>query len=112
MKKLLLSICCILAMGAISISLNSCNGCTEEAVSRMYDVDVDLDDDGDYGDRSGETNNRNTSFKGTPAYKAKCPDGSGNTYKRKGPGTIDCENCEESWYDHSPSNGPAPENWD
>lgn len=56
MKKLLLSICCILAMGAISISLSSCNGCTEEAVSRMYDVDVDLDDDGDCGDRSGQTN--------------------------------------------------------
>ncbi|MGM9828986.1 MAG: hypothetical protein ACI30C_02995 [Muribaculaceae bacterium] len=56
MKNLLLSICSILAIGTISISLTSCNGCTEEAVSRMYDVDVDLDDDGDYGDRSGQTN--------------------------------------------------------
>ena len=62
MKKLLLSICSILAIGTISISLTSCNGCTEEAVSKMYDVDVDLDDDGDYGDRSGQTNQRNINF--------------------------------------------------
>ena len=65
MKKLLLSICSILAIGTISISLTSCNGCTEEAVSRMYDVDVDLDGDGDYGDRSGQTN---VSFKGDVKY--------------------------------------------
>ena len=63
MKKLLLSICSILAIGTISISLTSCNGCTEEAVSKMYDVNVDLDDDGDYGDRSGQTNQRNINFK-------------------------------------------------
>ena len=69
MKKLLLSICSILAIGTISISLTSCNGCTEEAVSRMYDVDVDLDDDGDYGDRSGQTDQRNVNFRSTGDVK-------------------------------------------
>lgn len=42
---------------SLSVTLfTSCMGCAEEGVSRMYDVNVDLDGDGDSGDRSGKTN--------------------------------------------------------
>lgn len=69
MKKFFVSICCFLAVGAATISLSSCNSCTEEAASRLYDANWDLDGDGDYGDRSGTYN---PSFQGRQSYAAEC----------------------------------------
>lgn len=45
-----------------SISFSSCSSCEENA-SRYYDINVDLDGDGDVGDRGGEYN---------PSFKGKC----------------------------------------
>lgn len=50
----------ILFFGAIGFS--SCSSCEEHA-SRLYDINVDLDGDGDVGDRGGEYN---------PSFKGKC----------------------------------------
>ncbi len=68
MKKIVYSVMLALTL-SLPLCLTSCNGCTEEAASRLYDVNLDLDDDGDYGDRSGETN---VSFKNT--NKGPCRD--------------------------------------
>ena len=44
------------------ITFSSCSSCEENA-SRLYDINVDLDNDGDAGDRSGNYN---------PSFKGKC----------------------------------------
>ena len=70
----------------IVVGLFSCSGC-EEGLSKAGIMDVDLDGDGDYGDRGGEYN---PSFKGT-SYGA-CNSRCGCTvYVSDGAGG--CSNC-------------------
>lgn len=77
----------------------SCSSCAEEALSEVYDVNVDLDGDGDQGDRSGRDNSQEVSFRG---YKScnipghHCPggyDGDNNGYcdNCKANANVDCE---------------------
>lgn len=50
------------------IGFTSCS-CTEEAASRLYNLNWDLDGDGDRGDRSGTYN---PSFQGSPSRTGHC----------------------------------------
>lgn len=52
------------------LGASSCS-CTEDAISELYDVRVDLDGDGDRGDRSGQYN---PSFTGSPSRTGHCRD--------------------------------------
>lgn len=97
MKKMLFLVCSVLFISTLS----SCGGGAGKAAKAAAGASVLI-----------REASENVNFKGTPASKAKCPNGSGKTYKRKGPGTLECVNCKQSWYSHSPSNGTAPENWD
>lgn len=69
---------------------------TEEAASWLYDANVDLDNDGDSGDRSGEYN---PSFRGSSNRKS-C-----NIRSHKCSGGIDldkdgyCDICEANGYE-------------
>lgn len=54
---------------AFTFGVSSCNSCTEEVASRLWDIDADLDGDGDSGDRSGKYN---PSFKGKNTIKNSC----------------------------------------
>jgi hypothetical protein len=60
MKKLIYLISIVIVACLFATSFSSCSGCESNA-SRYYDVNVDLDGDGDYGDRSGR---KDPSFKG------------------------------------------------
>lgn len=69
MKKKTIFLGTLLTLGFACFSFASCNSCTEEGASRLFDARWDLDNDGDYGDRSGEYN---PSFKGggmQPIYR-------------------------------------------
>lgn len=53
----------LMSFSFVLVALSSCSCSTgEEYASRLYDVNVDMDGDGDAGDRGGEYNN--VSFKG------------------------------------------------
>lgn len=75
------------------ITLTSCSW-AERALSKAYYIDVDLDDDGDYGDRGGEYNPsfRGGSYKSCNIRKHKCSRG----VDRNSDGW--CDNCEDNGY--------------
>lgn len=101
MKKLLLSICAIFALG-LPIALSSCSSDkVEHTISDMGYGDWDINGDGEAG--------REVSFKG--ANKGRCQSG-GTYYKRTSRSDISCYWCGESWSDHIGATGSAPENWD
>ena len=96
MRKIFFSVCCFVAVGIRSLSLVSCNSCTEEAASRLYDANWDLDGDGDYGDRSGSYN---PSFQGRDPYYAECSHCSCKFFVAERSGSTTCV-CGHSKFSH------------
>ena len=101
MKKLIYLISIVIVACLFATSFSSCSGCESNA-SRYYDVNVDLDGDGDYGDRSGR---KDPSFKGSSR-------GSCNLPSHKCSGGIDrngdnyCDRCWSNGYKcHMASHG-------
>lgn len=67
MKKIIM----LVAVFTFAISLTSCSW-GEEVLVKFLDISVDLDDDGDEGDRSGEFN-YNVTFRGSgPKVQSSC----------------------------------------
>lgn len=99
MKKLLLSICAILALG-LAITLSSCDsGKVERTISDMGYGDWDINGDGEAG--------RNVSFRGI--NKGRCQSG-GTYYQRTSNSDKRCKWCGKSWSDHIGATGSAPDN--
>lgn len=96
MKKRIILLGVSLMFGFACLGLSSCNSCTEEAASRMYDVDWDLDNDGDYGDRSGTYN---PSFKGRQHYYAECSHCDCELFVPERSGSTTCV-CGDSKFSH------------
>lgn len=101
MKKLLLSICAILALG-LPFVLSSCSSDkVEHTISDMGYGDWDINGDGEAG--------REVNFKGS--NKGRCQTG-GTYYKRTSRSDKSCYWCGKHWSDHIGATGSAPDNWD